>query len=630
MWVLRRERLSRPAGFLRLRSVALPKPVSTFFASLMLRVRIGVPMSEQVSCGISRFSREFTRLLQKFGSPRYSSSLFKSMPVMQQLISNGLVGTESEGEPALRPGESSRPLDELMAHRVKPLELPEGRALGGRAASWLASCHLQFPVEIVGQRGGEQEDLVPGERLRGDVVELPVGFQFSEASLLGASAVVIADHLFGANRLVGYEDLELVAALLGNKEVELDRSFVPHCGEAADEEEAITAAPRPWLPALLEVSGPRAQPTPEAMLLDPAFQLDKALKRHGDGEFNAQLGEQGDQGVAEKGAVHADLNLNARQGFAKVVDASEDEVLGTVGIVNVTRSVVDIEDLTGLRYRAEQRIVAALALLVAIEPDGGALGIAAGGDHRAVEIHRQATQTESGQPLSNELPAQLPQSRHSLEIGRGQQTTDGGHIRQALQAQHSLHHGIIAVVPQITELAKAQQQVNDETERSHGVVVSAIGAQVAEGDAQPLLEIQSLKEELKQKQAGKGSQLLVFEQQVRSGVGFAPNLFSAKLHVERSPWVGDGVLTTPSYQSWDRFFHKSSRFLDLTDGAVQRHGPDVDQTPTDRPLTAFDRDSLCNWRVTSPSSPGVGGAEGAGEEGWGDEGREFPPFPPQF
>jgi hypothetical protein len=162
---------------------------------------------------------------------------------MQQLISNGLVGTECESESALGAGESTCPLDELTAHRVKPLEMPERRALGGRAASWLASCHLQFPVEIVGQRGGEQEDLVPGERLRGDVVELPLRFQFSENALLGAAAVVIADHLLGANCLVGDQDLELVTTLLGNKEVELDRLFVPHRREAADEEEAITAAP---------------------------------------------------------------------------------------------------------------------------------------------------------------------------------------------------------------------------------------------------------------------------------------------------------------------------------------------------------------------------------------------------
>ncbi|MGC2197848.1 MAG: hypothetical protein WA628_24475, partial [Terriglobales bacterium] len=120
---------------------------------------------------------------------------------------------------------------------------------------------------------------------------------------------------------------------------------------------------------------------------------------------------------------------------------------------------------------------------------------------------------------------------------------------------------------------------------------------MAEGVAQPLLEVESLEEELKQKQTGKGGQLLVFEQQVGSGVGFTPNLFSAKLHGERSPWVGDGVLDNTILPILGPLFHKSSRFLELTEGAVQRQSHNAVQTPADRPLSAFGRDSFCNWRV---------------------------------
>jgi len=107
---------------------------------------------------------------------------------------------------------------------------------------------------------------------------------------------------------------------------------------------------------------------------------------------------------------------------------------------------------------------------------------------------------------------------------------------------------------------------------------------MVKGIAQPLFQVQALKEGLEQEQSGKGSQLLIFESQVGEGVGFALNLLSAKLHVSGLCGVVCGVLTTPSYQSQGRFLRGNYRFLDLTHGEIQRQGDFRDQTPVDQGL----------------------------------------------
>lgn len=449
----------------------------------------------------------------------------------------------------------------------------------------------------MGQDSREQEDLVAGEGLGWHIVELSLGLQLGENTFLSSSSVVIADHLFGADLLVCDEDLEIVPVLLGHKQIELNRSLLPHCGAGTYENETIAAVPGLGLPALLKVGESLPQRPPLATGFDQAFQLDETLERHGNGELDTEVAEQGDEGVAEESTVHADLDLYAGQSFAQMADAGEDEVLRSVGIMNVSRAMVKIEDLAGLSDGAEQRVVAPLPFLLAIEADSRTFSIATGADHRAIEIEGQAAKAETSQPLGHELPAHLPQIRHAVRIGRGEQATDSGDIRQAFKAEDPQHHRIVAVVAQIPELSVTKQQMDDKAEHGQGVVISAARAQVAENRTQPLSEVESLEKELKEEEPREGGQLLVFEQQGWGGMGFTSNLISAKLHDERPPWVGVGALTTPFYQLRGRFFHTSYRLLDFTAGDVQRHAVNAVQTPVGRTFPAYRQEAFCNWQV---------------------------------
>jgi len=88
---------------------------------------------------------------------------------------------------------------------------------------------------------------------------------------------------------------------------------------------------------------------------------------------------------------------------------------------------------------------------------------------------------------------------------------------------------------------------------------------------------------------------------VRYSVGFALNLFSAKLHGERPPWVGFGASTTPSYQLRGRFFHKEERFLRYFSGCHSWWGPAAEgeaaRKPTAWAFGGYRLRTFCNWRV---------------------------------
>ena len=497
---------------------------------------------------------------------------------MQQLLSYSGVCTQGQGESAMRVGKPAGSLDQLAAQGFKSFELPERGALGGGFAAGLVGNHLQLPVQIVSQYGREQEDLVARECLGGDVVHLPLGFELGENAFLSPAPVVIVDHLLGADLLVGHHHLELMPVDLRDEQIQLDGAFVSDHHAVADKEEAIATIPGFGLPAQLEVIEAVPNRRPMLPLLDRALELDEALERHGNGELHSQACEQGHKSIAEKSAIHAYFDENAGQGLAHVFDAGADELLGSVGVMNIAGAMVDIEHLPGLSDCAEQRVVAALPLLQAIEAHSGAFGVAAGSNHRPIEVQSHTPQTEKGQTLLDRLPIQLSNLNNATSVGRRKQATHGGDIGQTIEPQCSLYHGVIAVVARIAQVAIAKQEVNDEAEHGQAMIVCAARVQMAEGVAQSLLQRQALEERLEQDQPGKGSQLLIFELQVGEGVDFALNLLSAKLHASGLFGLVDGVLTTPFYQSWGRFLRGSYHFLDLTRGDIQRQGDFREQT----------------------------------------------------
>lgn len=65
-----------------------------------------------------------------------------------------------------------------------------------------------------------------------------------------------------------------------------------------------------------------------------------------------------------------------------------------------------VEELAGLRDRAEQRVVAAGALALPVVADGTALGMASGAQHRAIEVDRDSRELLLAKTLDHEVTVQ--------------------------------------------------------------------------------------------------------------------------------------------------------------------------------------------------------------------------------
>ena len=76
------------------------------------------------------------------------------------------------------------------------------------------------------QHGRENKHLVTGFAVGRDVVHLGLRLQQGENTLLGDAAVVIVQHLSGAEALVGDDHLEVIAVFTGDEQIQLERFLV--------------------------------------------------------------------------------------------------------------------------------------------------------------------------------------------------------------------------------------------------------------------------------------------------------------------------------------------------------------------------------------------------------------------
>jgi hypothetical protein len=107
---------------------------------------------------------------------------------------------------------------------------------------------------------------------------------------------------------------------------------------------------------------------------------------------------------------------------------------------------------------------------------------------------------------------------------------EGGDIGQPLQAQQAQDDGVVLVEAEISEMAKAEQKMDDQAEHEDGVIVGGLNVQVPDASPHAVTQIEALKQGLEDDQAGEGSELLIFESQSRESSGFTLDVFSAKLH----------------------------------------------------------------------------------------------------
>src|SRR2546428_11011436 len=116
-------------------------------------------------------------------------------------------------------------------------------------------------------------------------------------------------------RFVSHHHLKLVSPLLGLEQVQLDRAFPLEGSLSPDKNEPKLPAPALRLPFLLEESQftvGRGRP-PHPALLHQTLQLRESLEMHRNREFGHKTFQRLHHIVAEKSAIHPNLNDHARQ-----------------------------------------------------------------------------------------------------------------------------------------------------------------------------------------------------------------------------------------------------------------------------------------------------------------------------
>ena len=364
----------------------------------------------------------------------------------------------------------------------------------------------------------------------GDVVHVALRLQFCEDRLLGTAAMMEGCDMASRDRLVGDHDLELVAVVVGDEEVELDGTFGAYRCESAHDEQTKAAVPALGFPTGLEVGNGGVDTPPEAALFNDLLELRTAFEGHRDGEFDATVVKRDDNVVVVEGAVHANLEVYAGQCLPDFLDASQNEIAGAVRIVNVAGAEEEVEDLSGLGDGTEQRVVAALAFLLAVEADGGAFCPAVGAEHRAVEVESEAAQWKSREALQHQTAKQVPQFVDHRLCDLGQDSADRGDMRKTAQLEQAQDERVVVVEAGVSQVSIAEQEMNDEAEHYNGIAVGPGGLELSEALLEAVTEVKAIKKSLEQDQSGEGCELLIFEAELGESVGFTSDLRSAKLH----------------------------------------------------------------------------------------------------
>jgi len=349
--------------------------------------------------------------------------------------------------------------------------------------------------------------------------------------------------LRGGCCLVGENDLVGVAELQRDKEILLNRFLGLHRLASTDEEEPACTVPAFWFPGFLEEGDVAAAGGPPLSRFDLALEFHEPLERHGDGEVNGAVDEHGDDSHAEEGGVHAHFDNDAGERQSHFVDAGGDESLRIMRVVDVAGTMEQIEDLTCLGDSAEERIVAAPALVFFVIADGGVLRMPFRREDGAVEVQSDTCKGAGAQTQNNKLAAKSPKVLHTAPIGGSQDSADGGNIGEHVQAQHAFEERIVFVKSDVAQASITCQHVDDEQERDASIGKNRRTMQMFEACLQARQELQVLKELPEENYSGKGCEALVFEGEAWDGTIVAEDGLSAVFHARRFPFLSLSCLT---------------------------------------------------------------------------------------
>ena len=433
------------------------------------------------------------------------------LQVMQQLFLNDRSGAHRGRQAPNLAHQPSCAVDQAHSSSAEAPERSTRDALLGGVAFLRVCDHGQLAIEVVYHDGPEQPRLFGGTASAGDVITLVLRLEFREDRVLGGTAVVRRQERARRVRGVGGERFEVEAVFIGSGEVQLRESFALLRFTGADEDVAPRLLPAVRLPLARKERHIALGAAPHETLLDLWLQLGKALKRGRDRALDAERIERADDLLGEEGALLRHLEDHAGEISPDLVDAGEDEVARAVRVMHIAGAVPDSEDLHVLCQSTEQGVIAPRAFRFLVVPDRRTLRHAGRVQHRLVEVQCQARRREGLQPPEYPRARQGAQRLQHHVVHTIACATDGGDIRQTLQAQHPLHHRVILVEVQAREPPVAGEKMHDQKHHHRGVPEGGVDLQVLEILAQPVLQPQVLKQGPEHHKTCERGRLLILE-----------------------------------------------------------------------------------------------------------------------
>jgi hypothetical protein len=112
--------------------------------------------------------------------------------------------------------------------------------------------------------------------------------------------------------------------------------------------------------------------------------------------------------------------------------------------------MIGIQNLTALRYSAEQRVVTPGPLLLIVIPDSRPLGVTPAGDHRAIEVQGDPRKSLVFKTLQDKVTIELLKVGDAARISPTEHPTHRADVRKPPQSQGSSHQRVLSVTINIT------------------------------------------------------------------------------------------------------------------------------------------------------------------------------------
>jgi len=299
---------------------------------------------------------------------------------------------------------------------------------------------------------------------------------------------------------------------MGNEQIQLDRPLIDLFARLTNEQKPVPTAPTLGLPMRLKI-GPGLVKTPPTLpLLNHPLELDKTLKRNRKTKFPPLSVKQRHDLIAKKGTVPPNLNLHPRQFLTQPPNTVKHKRPGPMGIMNISRTMIDIKDLPRLSDGTKQRVITPGPLFPPVKPDRRPFNPSPLRPiDRPIKIQCQPVEADLSEPFDHQNPAQLAEPPDAFPIHTAQRTGDRRHIGNPIQPQQPLHHRIIPVVINLSKPPVSNDQMHHQQQHHDMVAQNRRDFQMSEASPQSFLEMKLVKQGLKDHQARKRRQPLIFK-----------------------------------------------------------------------------------------------------------------------